>query len=145
MTRTSYECDFHEWALDQARRVRAGEPIDRENVAEELETLGRSLQRELKSCVVQIIEHLLKLRLTTDSHRGANERGWRVSIVKQQQELADLLEESPSLRGMLTPEFLSECYKRGAKNFAMNDFGTATKVALPRESMFGWKEILGEE
>ena len=43
---TKYETDFHQWAFEQAQRLRSGEPVDVENVAEELESLGRSEERE---------------------------------------------------------------------------------------------------
>ena len=36
----SYQTDFYGWAFEQAQRVRNGESIDRDNIAEELEDLG---------------------------------------------------------------------------------------------------------
>jgi len=33
--------DFHAWALDQAHRLRSGEPIDTERIAEKLESSGK--------------------------------------------------------------------------------------------------------
>ena len=44
---TKYETDYHQWAFEQAQRLRSGAPVDVENVAEALETLGRSEEREL--------------------------------------------------------------------------------------------------
>lgn len=49
---TDYNTDFALWALDQAARWRAGAAeIDRDNIAEELETLARALHRELGSAL----------------------------------------------------------------------------------------------
>jgi hypothetical protein len=43
MTTSKYETDFYTWANEQATLVRAGrfDEVDIENIAEELETLGR--------------------------------------------------------------------------------------------------------
>jgi hypothetical protein len=46
--------------------------VDIKNVAEEIESLGRSDKRELKNCVEEIVEHLLKPRLSPDFEREAN-------------------------------------------------------------------------
>jgi len=47
----AYESDFHAWATEQARLLRAGRvsEADLENIAEELESMGRSERRELVS------------------------------------------------------------------------------------------------
>ena len=54
---TKYETDFHQWVFEQAQRLRSGEPVDVENVAEALETLGRSEERELTNrLAVQLLK-----------------------------------------------------------------------------------------
>src|SRR3954447_20535205 len=57
---TKYETDFHQWAFEQAQRLRSGEPVDVENVAEELETLARSEERELTNRLAVLLQHMLK-------------------------------------------------------------------------------------
>ncbi len=43
-----YEQDFHAWSQEQARKIREGNlDIDREHIAEELESLGKSQQSEI--------------------------------------------------------------------------------------------------
>ena len=55
------------WSEEQARALRsaahsgANPPIDWENVAEEIESLGKSLARELASGVSTIVIHLMRL------------------------------------------------------------------------------------
>ena len=46
-----YESDFYSWSLDQARLLREGQlaQIDRENIAEEIESLGREQFKKLES------------------------------------------------------------------------------------------------
>ena len=50
-----HEEDFYAWMVEQSRLLRAGEfsAIDAGNIAEEIESLGRSDRRELKSRLVR--------------------------------------------------------------------------------------------
>jgi hypothetical protein len=60
------------WANEQAALIRAGkfDQADIENIAEELETLGRSEARELKSRYRVLLLHLLKWRYLTTKPSG---------------------------------------------------------------------------
>ena len=51
MSNTLYERDFYAWANEQAALLRAGklDHADIENIAEEIESMGRSEKRELVS------------------------------------------------------------------------------------------------
>ncbi len=97
-----YDEDFHAWCLDQARALRRlaaahpalDEPLDLENLAEEIESLGKSLLRELGSRYRVLLLHLLRWR-----HQPALRSGsWKSTIRTQRRDIADLLEQSPSLR-----------------------------------------------
>lgn len=57
-----YEEDFYAWTIEQSRLLRSGETsnIDAENIAEELESMGRSDRRELKNQLVVLVINLLK-------------------------------------------------------------------------------------
>lgn len=99
-----YERDFFAWSKEQAEALRGAAhsrsnvPIDWENVAEEIESLGRSERRELGSRIRQVVEHLAKLQLSPAVEPRA---GWRDSIRQQRREITALLEDSPSLRTQL--------------------------------------------
>ena len=56
-----YEQDFYAWAREQATLLRAGryDELDLEHLTEEVEDLGGSLYRSVRSRVRTIIEHLL--------------------------------------------------------------------------------------
>ena len=60
MTEALYEQDFYRWTQEQARvlrdaaRVGVNLPVDWENVAEEIESLGRSDRREITSRLATI-------------------------------------------------------------------------------------------
>jgi hypothetical protein len=102
-----YERDYFEWTQTTARLVRSGcwQQLDRESVAEELESLGNRDKREVISRLEVLLMHLLKWRM----HPQDWSRSWRSSIRTQRRELARVLEESPSLRARL-PEFIAKAY-----------------------------------
>ena len=58
----AYDEDFYAWTQEQATLLRSGEfsQVDIENVAEELESMGRSDKREIDSRLEVLLMHLLK-------------------------------------------------------------------------------------
>ena len=99
-----YEEDFVRWTEQQSRALRKAAhlstnlPLDWENLAEEIESLGASQRRELRSRLAVILEHLMKLE---NSPAIDPRRGWRDTILRERTEIERLLEDSPSLRGDL--------------------------------------------
>src|ERR1051325_5490810 len=57
-----YDSDFYSWSQEQGRLVREGRwtEIDRENVAEEIESLGREQFNKLESAIRVLLMHMLK-------------------------------------------------------------------------------------
>ena len=99
-----YEADFVRWTEQQSLALRAAGrsatnlPLDWENLAEEIESLGRSQRRELRSRLAVIIEHLMKL----DHSPAVDPRtGWMETIGRERLNAEDLLQDSPSLRNEL--------------------------------------------
>jgi hypothetical protein len=92
----AYEADFHAWSKDQAARLRDLRPnsIDWENIAEEIEGLGGSQRREIRSRLVVLLTHLLKWAY--QPHQRSN--SWRASIAGAREEILSELSESPSLK-----------------------------------------------
>ena len=96
-----YDQDLVLWSEEQGRALRVAAragwntPIDWENVAEEIESLGRSERRALTSHIAVVIEHLLKLQASPAAEPA---RGWRDTIRRTRQQIEEVLEESPSLR-----------------------------------------------
>jgi len=93
-----YNRDFVLWTKEQAtalRRAKASNlPLDRENLAEEIESLGASQRTQLNSQVRRILRHLFKL----DASPAIDPRvGWHETIRDARAEIEDLLEASPSL------------------------------------------------
>jgi hypothetical protein len=103
---SDYDTDLLLWSERQAdllRRVAAGERVndhvDWENVAEEIEALGRSDRRELTSRVRIILTHLIKLQVSPTTEPRAN---WHETIIEQRAAIRNLLDDSPSLRPTLS-------------------------------------------
>jgi hypothetical protein len=102
-TSSLYDSDFHEWASHTAEMLRAGtlEATELGHIAEEIESMGIGQRRELLRGVRVLLIHLLKWRLQT----GLRSASWRATINAQRREIADLLDQMPSLRPVLASGF----------------------------------------
>ncbi len=96
---TLYDRDFHAWAGEQAALLRAGRlaEADIAHIAEEIESMGRSEKRELISRLKVLLVHLLKWRFQP-AGRG---NSWRLTIAEQRRDVAEHLNDNPSLRTRL--------------------------------------------
>src|SRR3977135_2624419 len=96
---TLYDTDFYAWANEQAALLRAGRlaEADIENIAEEIETMGRSEKRELVSRMSVLLLHLLKWQFQP-ARRG---NSWRLSIENTRYQLEEHLDDNPSLKSQL--------------------------------------------
>src|SRR5689334_11388891 len=99
-----YDEDFVAWTEHQAAALRAAAhagsnlQLDWENLAEEIESLGRSDKRELHRQIYRIIRHLAQLQF---SPARDPRPGWRESIVDGRAQAELVLADSPSLRPQL--------------------------------------------
>jgi len=97
-----YEEDFVRWteeqssALRDAARIGTNLPLDWENLAEEVESSGRSQRHELRRRIAVILEHLLKLER---SPAADPRRGWMETIARERSDIELVLNDSPSLKG----------------------------------------------
>ena len=94
---TLYETDFYAWTQEQARKLRAGEPVDAANIAEELETLGRSEEQQLTNRLAVLIQHLLKCEYQPSKRTPS----WDATIKEQRRRVSRLLHDNPSLKPKL--------------------------------------------
>lgn len=109
-----YDRDFYAWSMQAAEllRQRRFAELDTESLIEEVEDLGKSVKRELKSRLRTLLEHLLYISyLARDEREGW---GWKSTAIEQRQALADLLADNPSLKTCLETA-TAEAYLVGRK------------------------------
>ncbi|TDN68248.1 DUF29 family protein [Paraburkholderia sp. BL10I2N1] len=93
---TDYNTDFALWTEDQAAKLRAGKvtELDRDNIAEELESLARALRRELVERLARLLQNLVQW----DYLDGMRLPAWYVAIVEERGMIPAILKDAPSLR-----------------------------------------------
>jgi hypothetical protein len=97
---TSYDTDVIAWAKEQAALLRGGHlaDIDVFHIADEIEDVGRSEQRELVKRASLLLTELLKWRFQP----GFRCEHWRRGIELQRKAIAYQLRETPSLKDVLS-------------------------------------------
>ena len=119
--RTNYETDVVAWANEQAGFVRAGrfDQLDLEHIAEEIEDVGKSEQRELASRMAVLMAHLLKWE-----HQPARRsKSWQYTLTTQRKEVAYVISEAPSLRTKFSDERWLDIVWSKAKSQAESETG----------------------
>lgn len=132
-----YEKDFYAWTMEQARLLRSGElsALDVENIAEEIESMGRSDRRAIETRLTVLLMHLLKWQMQP-TFRSAS---WSATIREQRRRIEKLLQESPSLRPFVATA-LAEAYAE-AREDAAAETGLA-ETAFPEACPFTAEEVL---
>lgn len=99
MNDSLYDRDFYAWANEQATLLREGRlhEADIANIAEEIESMGRSEKRELVNRLSVLLTHLLKWQYQP-AFRG---NSWRLMIREQRYRLENHLADNPSLKSRL--------------------------------------------
>lgn len=91
-----YERDYYTWALEQAALLRAHRfaELDLENLAEEVEDLGKREAKELQSRLETLLAHLLKWHFQPE-HRS---HSWAGTIRRERGKIARHLAQNPGLK-----------------------------------------------
>lgn len=111
-----YGLDFFEWTVRNAELLRAGRfgEADIERIAQELEDMGRRDRRELLSRARVLLAHLLKWQLQPERRSPS----WEDPIDTQRTDIADLLQDMPSLRAALAeslPAIYADAVRRATR------------------------------
>ena len=140
MTKTLYHNDFYAWTQQQATLLHdeAWEALDWQNLAEEIESMGRSEQNELGSRLQVLIMHLLKWQFQP----GNRSLSWETTITIQRIDLEKLLGKNPSLRPQVD-EFVADHYRR-AMLAASGETGL-DKRTFPTTCPYTVEQLLDEE
>lgn len=134
---TPYEDDYARWCEEQGALLRAGrlDQLDRENLAEEIESLGRSDKREIASRMRVLLSHLLKWLIQPEKRSLS----WARSIIGAREEIRDLIEESPSLK-TYPPETVRRAYQDARREAAVE---TGLSIAtISHDCPFSIEQIL---
>ncbi|TVQ93798.1 MAG: DUF29 domain-containing protein [Chromatiaceae bacterium] len=116
-----YDQDIVAWANQQAQALRAGrfDQLDLERLAEEIEDVGKSEQRELISRRAILITHLLKWGYQPE-RRGAS---WESTIRTQRDAIARRVKRTPSLKRTLAdPDWFADAWNDG-RDLALREPG----------------------
>ena len=137
MATRSYDTDFYGWTQDQAAQLRrlAAErsnlDVDFEHLAEEIESVGGSDKRQVKSRLTTILEHMLKIAYSP-AYEPLN--GWRGTVRVQRRDLLATLQQSPSLRVVVREEF-ERCYRDAADDARLSHIDLSL-APIPTHSPF---------
>ncbi len=107
--RADYERDFYSWSMEQARHLREGRfgALDRDNLAEEIESAGAEEFNKLVSALRVLMVHSLKW----DHQPSLRSRSWVLSVEEQRLEIADVLSDNPGLKPRIG-EAIARAYRR---------------------------------
>ena len=119
---TKYDADVVAWAIEQASLLRTGRlsDLDIEHIAEEIEDVGKSEQRELAGRMAVLLAHLLKWEYQPE-RRGSS---WEDTIRTQRERIERRICKTPSLKAsLILHEFVpietavsGHCYKKIPEN-----------------------------
>ncbi len=141
MTTATYENDFYLWTQQQADLLRQGQfnrvDLDLENIAEEIESMGRNQRDAVESYLSNIIMHLLKWQYQPE-RRGTS---WELSIDNGRYQVARKLRNNPSLKPQLSV-MVSDEYPQARKN-ASRETGLPL-TTFPEQCPFTVEQITGD-
>ena len=134
---TLYEQDFQAWLENQAEklRARAHNEIDWDNLAEEIDSVGRSERRELRNRLVLLVHHLLKWQFQP----GRRSESWRITISEQRIWIPGIIDTSPSLKDYPDTIF-ADAYAEGRQR-AIDETGLSAKT-FPATPPFSIDQML---
>lgn len=134
-----YEKDFYAWTQEQSALIGQGRwaDLDVPNLIEEIESLGRQQRSQLRNRLSVLLAHLLKWEHQSEKRS----RSWRNTIRIQRLEIADLIEDSPSLKPYLQ-EAISRAYAKAA--IAAADETGLTESTFPAEVNYTAQQVLDD-
>ncbi len=139
MSNTLYERDFYAWANEQAAFLRAGklDCADIDNIAEEIESMGRSEKRELVSRLTVLLLHLLQWQYQPE-RRG---KSWRITIEQQRGDIDEHIADNPSLKPLVGSAIASAYRKARLEAERETDLD---RDAFPAACPFTFEQMMDE-
>lgn len=132
----AYDDDYYSWTQQQAAHLRGGrwDRIDLHNVAEEIESLGKSQLHALTSAYRLVAMHLLKCLVQPEEASAS----WITTIVRERGTIELLLNDNPGMKPRRTERF--------AKAYPVARRDAAAETGLPLDAFptsppFGVDEV----
>lgn len=134
---TAYSDDFYTWTQEQGARLRAGDldGLDLENLAEEIESFGKSQFASLVSALRIVLLHMLKF----DYQPSRGTRSWALSLAEHRRRCLHELEDSPGLKSRLA-DAIGRAYDLGRIE-AAKETGLSLTV-FPESCLYSLDEIM---
>lgn len=98
-----YTTDYVQWIESTVAKLRQQDygNVDWQNLIEEIEDMGRSERKSLKSNFIVILLHLLKWQYQPQMRGGS----WAGSMVEHRRRVRDAIADSPSLKPYLEESY----------------------------------------
>jgi hypothetical protein len=148
LERSLYQTDYYAWTKQQAAALRAlakervNSPLDLENLADEVASLGRSDLATVRSQLRRIIEHLLKLEYSP----AAEPRfGWRESVIEARDVIPDIMTTSLARDAQAG---LAKTYQQARRraDATLRRYGEREAAeALPTSCPYSFERILDQD
>jgi len=137
---TNYETDFYVWTQEQASLLRSGNlsAVDIENLAEEIESMGKRDKRSMVSELIRLLSHLLKWKYQSVRRGGS----WSDSIDGSREEIEALMKDNHTF-DRLVPDFMATAYPKAVK--AANKQTGLPISTFPKQCPWSFEEIMQEE
>jgi len=146
--KTEYEQDFHRWIEYHIALLKEGRfnEIDVEHLIEELEDMGKSNLRELRSRLVVLIAHLLKweyqLKQLQNQWEHYTGKSWKGTIIVQRNHIIKLLKDNPSLKRFFL-EAMTDAYPDALES-AIEETGLP-ELIFPSECPYTIEQLLDKK
>ncbi|MEY4194650.1 MAG: hypothetical protein RLZZ226_1018 [Pseudomonadota bacterium] len=142
MENKTYDGDIIAWANEQAHFLRAGlfSQLDIEHLAEEIEDVGKSEQRELENRMAVLLAHLLKWQHQPE-RRG---NSWRNTIRDQRDRVARRIRKTPSLKTDLDDAEWWRGVWADALDIAVKESGLSYE-AFAESHSWGFDRVMDED
>ena len=137
---TTYGTDVVAWATEQAALLRSGQlsAIDVEHLAEEMDAMSAKEKRELRYRLAILLQHLLKWQFQPTRRSDS----WTTTMFEQRLNIQDILEDSPSLAGILVERFAG-AYALATRQAAME---TGISLSLfPKDCPYTLAETMDDD
>ncbi len=133
--------DFNLWLETIAASIRSRdfEHMDWDGLLEEIEDMGASEKRALRSYTRRLIDHILKLKYW-NSEKDYNQKHWEKEVVNFRYEIAQILKESPSLKNYLQQNYQDwyvNSVKAMQREFTIPDDNFVSSETIMNEDYFG--------